>query len=89
MIKPTNLPGDKNLTVSDLERLEKVLGLRLPDNCAIEIRELSAEELDCAVGGRPLAASPRFEGTVGKLHFHRAGDDLFKLRMDFVGDNQV
>jgi len=89
MTDRTNLKGDKDLTVRDLEKIEAVLGIRLPDNCVIEIRELSAEELDLAASGRPIAVAPRLEGTFSQLHFHRAGDDLFKLSTDYVSEEQV
>lgn len=73
------LGAGKALNDADLDALEAIIGVRLPENCAIDIRELSAEEIDIIGSGRNLATHPVMVGNVARLQFSRTGDDAYTM----------
>lgn len=76
----TKLGSEKKLTDVDLDAMESILGVKLPENCAIDIRELSAEEVDVLSSGKNLTTHPLMVGTSARLHFNRVGDGEYNLK---------
>lgn len=91
--------ASKVLTVEDLEQIEKILEIILPDNAVISIREMSAEERDFAESGKVETrqesveqvdeTQERIVGLVAQYSMLRVGDNAFRLMTDFTTDSHV